>query len=409
MTCDSAEHLVNKNIRLFTLYRVISRLYFHLPVLFLYLFTIELGIYWVIFLFIIYGFSTTFTGGLNKKLLNQFSHKQVIAIGEMLKCISLIMLLIGTQQASVYLPIIFISQFIGGTGFSIALTTDSSLLRDIASKSKRENLFSIIQAKTQSKMFIATLVAGFLGSILYDYQPNWPFFLSIVASGVSTFIILLVIDSPNQSQQTNQISTTSEKIVLTKNQSLWTYFYSISRSFTIAPFIAFFPYFFIHLNVEPLLFGLVLGLFTLSAYFSSSYSNFLIKLFGISNILICILLFMLMSFLMLGISAVLATNFGIDYFISGLISISLLGFGSGAIRPIVMANLDLKGLNSIGQIYIFTLMEKNFGILNGTLLAIGSYILVISNIQNLMLCMALSYIITILLLAIVYTTETSNK
>jgi hypothetical protein len=36
---------VSRDVRLFYCYRVISRLYFHLPVLFLHLYTVQMGLY----------------------------------------------------------------------------------------------------------------------------------------------------------------------------------------------------------------------------------------------------------------------------------------------------------------------------------------------------------------------------
>ena len=49
------------------------------------------------------------------------------------------------------------------------------------------------------------------------------------------------------------------------DQLFWMLFYSISRAFTLAPFIGFIPFYFIMVNVDPLLFGAVLSCFTLSS------------------------------------------------------------------------------------------------------------------------------------------------
>ncbi|VWC73583.1 hypothetical protein BLA17378_03433 [Burkholderia aenigmatica] len=381
-----------RDIRLFVLYRVVSRLYFHLPVLFLHLYLVELGLYPVIALLAIYGLVTTVTSGLGGKLLGVMSEKKVVAAGETMKACGIVLLLAGTRLADVDMNLLVLAQIVGGTGFSVALSTDSSLLRTLAGAAGDATLFMRTQTRSQSQMFIATLVAGSTGSILFDYQPFWPFYASLAASIVSTLLVLMIHEPRAESRAATGASTDAP--VLDPTQRFWMGFYSLSRAFTLAPFVGFLPFYFIMVDVDPLLFGAVLGLFTLSAFATSLAVNGFIARFGVKALMIATLACMFSSMLVLGCSDILAYH-GIDYFVSGLIGISLLGLGSGGVRPATMANLDLSALDPLARVAMFARMERNFGVANGILLAIGAYLLADAGFQALMLWLSGLYLLAL--------------
>jgi hypothetical protein len=386
---------VGRNIQLFVLYRVVSRLYFHLPVLFLHLYLVELGLYRVISLLAIYGLVTTVTSSIGGKLLARFSEKRVVAIGEIMKASGIVLLLAGTRLADVDMNLLVLAQIVGGTGFSIALSTDSSLLRTLAGASGDPSLFMRTQTRSQSQMFIATLVAGSTGSILFDYQAFWPFYASLLASITSTALVLLIREPavPPRAKGTSGAQP-AKPLSLDSTQRFWMGFYSLSRAFTLAPFVGFLPFYFIMVNVDPLLFGAVLGLFTLSAFATSLAVNGFIKRFGVRTLMIATLVCMFGAMLVLGCSEVLADH-GIDYFVSGLIGISLLGLGSGGVRPATMANLDLSALDPLERVALFSRMERNFGIANGILLALGAWLLASAGFQVLMLWLGGLYLLAL--------------
>ncbi|RQT02064.1 MFS transporter [Burkholderia contaminans] len=381
-----------RDIRLFVLYRVVSRLYFHLPVLFLHLYLVELGLYRVIALLAIYGLVTTVTSGLGGKLLGVMSEKKVVAAGETMKACGIVLLLAGTRLADVDMNLLVFAQIVGGTGFSVALSTDSSLLRTLAGAAGDATLFMRTQTRSQSQMFIATLVAGSTGSILFDYQPFWPFYASLAASIVSTLLVLMIHEPRAESRAATGASTDAP--VLDPTQRFWMGFYSLSRAFTLAPFVGFLPFYFIMVDVDPLLFGAVLGLFTLSAFATSLTVNGFIARFGVKALMIATLACMFSSMLVLGCSDILAYH-GIDYFVSGLIGISLLGLGSGGVRPATMANLDMSALDPLARVAMFARMERNFGVANGILLAIGAYLLADAGFQALMLWLSGLYLLAL--------------
>ncbi|MGN6315600.1 MFS transporter [Trinickia sp.] len=387
---DAAQD-TDRNVRLFVLYRVVSRLYFHLPVLFLHLYLVELGLYRVIALLAIYGLVTTVTASLGGKLLTKLSEKQVVAVGETMKACGIVLLLAGTRLADVDMHLLVLSQIIGGTGFSIALSTDSSLLRSLASAGGDSTLFMRAQTRSQSQMFIATLVAGTSGSILFDYQPFWPFYASLLAS-VSSTVLVMMIREPAAARSAP--GATAKALSIDSGQRFWMGFYSLSRAFTLAPFVGFLPFYFIMVNVDPLLFGAVLGLFTLSAFATSLAVNGFIKRFGVRVLMVATLCCMFGAMLVLGCSEWLAGQ-GVDYFVSGLIGITLLGLGSGGVRPATMANLDLSALGPLERVALFSRMERNFGIANGALLALGAYLLANEGFQVLMMSLGVLYLLAL--------------
>ncbi|XRP05932.1 hypothetical protein ABC767_03380 [Enterobacter cloacae] len=183
-------HPGSGNHGLFLAYRIISRCYFHLPVLLLYFWTIDMGMYRIIFLLALYGLTSTFSSGIPGWLLRFLSSRQTVITGELMKALGMALMLWSTRQSEVNLSLLVVSQLLGGAGFTIALTTDAALLRQLTAGDQHR--FMQIQTTSQSGMFIATLIAGSLGSILFDYNPQWPFIAAIVVSVISSGCVALI-------------------------------------------------------------------------------------------------------------------------------------------------------------------------------------------------------------------------
>lgn len=385
--------MIKINSILFYFYRIISRCYFHLPILFFYFWNIQLGMYISILLLATYGISSTFSSGINLFLTKYISVKYIVLIGEFLKISGLILLLVGSIRGAINLNILFLSQIVGGIGFAIAISNDASLLRFIVDED--QNKFIYLQTKSQSGIFIATLVSGTIGSILFDYNMLWPFYVSILF-GIIAMLCIYLIKANGKINFNSSTNNEIENFKIQDIQRFWMLFYSISRAFSLAPFIGFIPFYFIMVNVDPMIFGLVLSCFTLSAWFSIKISAQIIQNYSINVMLIFTVCTMLSAFLFLAHSHFLATS-GIDYFIVGLISLVLLGFGSGAVRPSTMANLDLTLNSPKERVVIFSTMERDFGILNGLLLLLGAWLLVENGFEFLMMSFCFLYFVIILI------------
>ncbi|MBD2342712.1 MFS transporter [Anabaena subtropica] len=381
---------MKSNIFFFYSYRIISRMYFHLPVLFLHLFLSGMGILLTETLLMVYGLSIMLNTKTNSFLLNYMPQKSVIALGELLKAIGLFLIIWGTRVGNTNFWLPFLGQIIGGSGFSLAISSDSSLLRSITSKSSTD-LFNNIQSKSQSLMFLSTLLAGVIGSILFDYEAHWPFYISMLANAMAIISILLISEEPNLSKQKTSSSKTHNSIQkpkITAEQGFWMNYYALSRAFLLASFVGFLPFFFLMLQVDIPFFGLVLSLFSIGAFFSALYSSQLMKVIGINNFIIITMGCTLISMILFSIFE----DFGIS-----LIAILLLGFGSGCIRPLTMKNLDLSNLNPQQRASILSTMEQRFSIINAVLLLVGGYILIEYNFQSLMIQITIAYVIAILI------------
>ena len=91
-------HPGSGNHGLFLAYRIISRCYFHLPVLLLYFWTIDMGMYRIIFLLALYGLTSTFSSGIPGWLLRFLSSRQTVIAGELMKALGMALMLWSTRQ-----------------------------------------------------------------------------------------------------------------------------------------------------------------------------------------------------------------------------------------------------------------------------------------------------------------------
>lgn len=390
---------VEQSVKFFYFYRISSRLYFHLPILFPFFFLIDTGVFLTEVLLATYGLSITLASNLNIStvLLSYLRQKYVVAIGELLKAIGLLLIIRGTMVSHVNFWLPLIGQIIGGVGFSIAISTDTSLLRSII-ETETKYSFRKIQGQAQSYMFLSTLVAGSIGSILFDYEAHWPFYSSLLANFVAITSILLVQEDKEPSIKGNKkvekkYSPQETKLKLDPDQTFWVNFYALSRSFTLAPFVGFIPFFFVMLGVDPYLFGAVLSLFSIGAFFSARYSNQLAAAFTMKFFMPIITGSMLISMFLFSFFE----HFP-NYFMVGLIAIFLLGLGAGGVRPLSTSNLKLNSLTSQHRTKLLSSMELRFGILNACMLVVGSWLLTEYNFQILMLSLAGLYIFLLLLL-----------
>lgn len=374
-----------RDVTLFYLYRIVSRLYFHLPILFLHFYSVDMGLFLTEVLLAVYGLTIMLTSEVSGVLLRYMRQKSVVAFGEILKAVGLLLIILGTRVAATNFWIPLVGQVVGGCGFSIAISTDSSLLRSITS-STGADVFGKIQSKSQSYMFLSTLIAGSIGSILFDYEAHWPFYASILVSIVAAVAILLIREK--KSPMGSQVSRQKVELVLKPEQKFWINFYALSRAFTLAPFVGFLPFFFIMLQVDPYLFGVVLSLFSIAAFFSALYSTRLLAKLGVKILMIGIISSMLTSMLLFGFF-----DYFSDYFLIGLLAIFLLGIGSGGVRPLTMSNLNLSVMSAQQRTKLLSLMERQFGIWNTLLLISGACLLIEQGFQPLMVGLAGSYLV----------------
>src|SRR6218665_1037527 len=261
------------------------------------------------------------------------------------------------------------------TGFALALTGAGGLLRGgvvgVAALGADAETLGRIQGRTQSMMFIATLVAGFIGGVLFDHEMHWAFYAGIGASIASMVLVLFIAEPPPQAaaMPAGVPAALPElaKLKLTRNQTTWVGFYAITRGFTLAPFIGLLPLHFALQNVDPYLFGLVLGLFTLGGFVVALWGAPMIAWLGPQGG-VWVTFGGIVGSLALFATSDMLEHHGISIFSSSLVGISLLGIAAGAIRSVVTTRLDLQQLTMPQRILVFGRMERQFGYLSAFLL-----------------------------------------
>lgn len=370
---------MNNKLALFLAYRIFSRMYFHLPILFLLFWSLHITYLMTTILLATYSAASTVASDIAPTLSKKMSIGYVVLLGECLKVVGLALIVYGTIPGESSILPILLGQLIGGAGFSIALSADGGLLRQVACDMDQKAL-GAIQAKAQSWMFIATLLAGFCGGILFDHQPHWALFAGILASIFAIATIVATIGSlqrdssntPPQSTEVKPEQANNNLLALDENQTIWIGFYSITRAFALAPFIGLLPLHFSLQQVDPYLFGVVLGIFTLGGFLVALYGAPVLAKWGLKGTLVSLLGIILS----LGIFALsdLLESVGISFFSSSLVGISLLGIAAGAIRPSVMSCLDVSKLSPFQRISVFSMMERNFGYLCASLLVVFGFL-----------------------------------
>lgn len=380
---------LRRDLGLFYAYRIVSRLYFHLPVLFLHLFVVEMGLARIIALLAVYGLTTTMTASLGGLLQPHLRLKEMVALGEALKGAGLALVIHGTSVGGTDFWIVMAGQVVGGTGFSLAISSDGGLLRTVTA-ARGNDLFAQTQSRSQSLMFMATLVAGCVGSILYAYEAHWPFYAALAATLAAGAAILLVREekAPPAPRPSGRGPA---DLGLDAGQRFWMNFYALSRAYTLGPFVGFLPFYFIELQVDEFLFGSVLGLFSMAAFVAAWYANAFLRRFGLRALMAGTVCSMLGAMLLFASCDWLAVR-GVDYFATGLVAVTLLGVGSGGVRPATMGNIDLGRLQPAYRTVVLARMERNFGIVNGAMLFAGGLVLARSGFPTLMLVLGLSYV-----------------
>ncbi|MES2937152.1 MAG: hypothetical protein V4864_05700 [Pseudomonadota bacterium] len=368
---------MNRNVVLFMAYRVVSRLYFHLPVLFLLFWSLRTEYSTVTLLLAVYSASSTLAADIAPRLGRMMASTRMVILGEGMKSFGLALLVIGTLPGAVSLPMLLTGQVIGGTGFALALAADGGLLRIVAPGADARTL-GVIQGRTQSMMFIATLVAGFIGGVLFDHEMHWAFYAGISASMASMVVILFIAEPPQQAAPApapGAPPAAPAALHLSRNQTTWVGFYAITRAFALAPFIGLLPLHFALQNVDPYLFGVVLGLFTLGGFIVALYGAPVIAWLGPQGGVWVTFTGIVASLGLFALSDLIEYWSGISIFATSLVGISLLGIAAGAIRSVVTTRLDLQSLTMPQRIMVFSRMERMFGYLSaGLLLSFGQLV-----------------------------------
>ncbi|MFF9625553.1 MFS transporter [Streptomyces griseosporeus] len=265
--------------RLFTGYRVLSRSYFHLTILFVFLYDRGLSLPTVELTLAVYGAALALAGPVTKPLAARLSLTGAVATGEWLKAAGLVLLALPGG-----LPVAIVGQIIAALGFSLASGTDSALLAEVCRRDGADA--RAWEGRSGSLTFAAALVAGVLGAILYQASHTAPFYLSAAMSALAALTAPLVgrgLEPAVRPTATAPKDTPAQRAKGPAYAAVlrWSAYYTVVRAFVLALFIGFLPYLlYLRLHVSLPVFGLVLGSYTLSGYFTARYGRAAVDRFG---------------------------------------------------------------------------------------------------------------------------------
>ncbi|KYD28915.1 MFS transporter [Geobacillus sp. B4113_201601] len=375
--------LMRRNLLFFYMYRIFSRLYFHLAVLFLYFYLNNIDILHIELLLAIYGITLMVSSQWSSKLTKYISEKYIIAIGELVKATGL---LFFTFELHFYTLVI--AQILSGIGYSLTAGTDSSLLRHIL-LNEDSSKYKKVESSSNSYMFISFLLAGIVGSILFKFDQLYVFYGSICANFISFLAILSIgTDKSERKQVQETIVGNNTQMENTSLENFWKNYYAISRAFPLAIFIGFLPYFLFRvIEVNLYYFGVVLSLFTLLGFSSARLLVRLNNTFSYKNLTLATTVFSIIAMILLGVS---------NNFVLSVIAVALLGFSSGGVRPLTLSNLNTNKMDARQRTALFSSMEKLYGFWNAFLLILGGVLFDILGFQKLMIFFTLFYIVLLL-------------
>lgn len=380
---------MKKSILGFYLYRIFSRLYFHVPVLFVYFYQLGLSVVQIELLLAIYGIVLILAPKAVIRLKNRYRQKTIIVIGELIKAGGLLCFILSDK-----LVILILAQILSGLGYSFTAGSDSNLLRKIFGTYKGDKYeYKQIEAKSNSYMYISFLTAGVLGSMIFSVNNSFVFLASAISNLLSMAAIMLMrepvdVGQGSAARQENDKEEEAKEIQ-TGEAGFWKKYYALSRAVTLASFTGFLPYyFFLGVNINLFYFSAVLSLFNLFAFLSSRLVIKLGEKFGYKVLAIGTSSILVFAFFIFSIS---------DNVLICIANTSLLGLASGGVRPITLTNINKSSIGQGLRIKILSSMEQLYGFWNASLLVVGGFIIQFVGFRILMLVIAALYAALIIL------------
>lgn len=353
-----------------SLYRIFSRAYFHLPFMVIYLSKIGFSLITIEIIMAIYGLAvftyTKLPTGLKPNF--HFSCKYVLLISEIFKFIGLILVVLTQNIAGISIAQIFL-----GFGYGIAAGCDTRIINHHIDDGGK------FQSRSNSLMFAALLVAGLLGSVLFNIDIRLPF-IAIALADVVTGIVCMTL--PNESGKMETLSQKGADTKLTYQEKSLVCTYCLTRGIILTFFTGFLPYhLFVDLDIPVYGFIAILTSYTFLGNISSNFiAGRLKKEYAVRIMNICLLLSLIMYFSNNLIMIVVATI--------------LLGLTSGATRPICLNGLRDNGSNVA---LVSNKMEGIYSIINIALLILSGILYYFYGFVYMHLLLAFVFIIYILL------------
>lgn len=369
---------MSRDLRLLYAYRIVSRLYFHLPVLFVFFVLQRFSTFGAELLLGAFGLAVTLSFPLGARLRSRVALKWIVAGGETLKLAGLA-LVIATGDVWVAAA----GQALNGIGFSLTQGTDPALLGKLAT-SPQDN--ATAQANTQSYMFLSVLVAGVAGAFIFHADHDAVFVASMGAALLAALIVSLVRE-PRSERAPKPAATggaPAASIEIAPQEEWWMRYYVLLRATTLAVFVGFLPFLFferLHLSLQ--WFGVVLGIFSVAAFVGARYAVIVMRRAGQIRMMQLTIALNVASLVLFAFQPPLGV---------ALVAMLLLGLSAGGVRPLTMSGLGERRGQLAG------IMERRFGLANAGILVAGGALLDQAGFQSLMIVLTAAYAVSLVAL-----------
>lgn len=347
---DGPRVAMSPRLRAFVWYRVISRLYFHLAILFPYFWLAGLSLPVVAAALAAYGMAITIVAPRAASVLSARSDLEQILMGEALKAAGLVVLVASPSPVGA-----ITGQMIGGIGYALTAGPDTRLLRRLAPDAPT---FDRVQANTQSYMFVSILVSGIVGALLFAVDDILPFVATLVAAPFAVLALLLAARRlpVAPAARPTPDARMAERPQLASLTVFWVNYYALSRGVLLGVYLGVLPYlFFLIEKVDVAYFGAILGVFTLLAFIAARNAIAIAGRVGVNQTTLATLALMVLGFALLAVTQSLATS---------IVAMGLLGLANGGVRPLTLSHMAGQEISPGQQRRALSMMEQRNGVIN---------------------------------------------
>ncbi|WP_407838060.1 hypothetical protein ACE1OC_19425 [Streptomyces sp. DSM 116496] len=337
-------------------YRIVSRAYFHLPVVVVFLTQQGFGPLATAALLALYGVTAALGDHVVAPLRRRLSLAGCLVAGEAVKLAGLLILL-----APVSTGVAVASQLLAGLGFCLTAGTDAALASTLLSGER----FRTREARTQAGMFLISFAAGVLGAVAYAQYDRAPFVLSALGCAVAALVVLPGGRGGLRPQTAEPgaggTAAPGPGRVLPWQVRLWASYYSVSRAVLLTAYTFLLPLLlFFGERLSVTMFGAVLGLYTLCGLMSVRLSLAWQRRYSATTLFWLSSGAMVLGLLLLAPGGLLAIAGGT----------ALLGLAGGTVRPTTMGFLGpaMAGLSDAERQRVTRGLERRQGIVQAALL-----------------------------------------
>lgn len=169
--------------KLFLLFRLVSRLNFHLPVIIVFMAAFVADIFTIAILTAIYTLASAIV--ISTFSRREFNAKWMVLAGEFSKVAGLAILIAGRDYAS-----LLALQLLSGLGHGLSISGESKFVRQLLAGAMSKS-----QTSTFVQVYLAFAVTGIAGVFMFLRDPIYPFAASMAANSVA-FLLIAAIRAP---------------------------------------------------------------------------------------------------------------------------------------------------------------------------------------------------------------------